>query len=95
METLVKPLKKNNKSRLGEIVIKHYGEKTVISKYPDMSSVVPSEFQLKKRTRFADAVAYAKTISSNYIFRADFLKRRPEAKSVYQEALKEYLGREV
>ncbi len=94
METLIKPIKKATKSRLGDIVIKHYGNKTVISKYPDMSSVVPSEFQLKKRNRFADAVAYAKTISGSDILRADFFKRRSDVKSVYQEALKEYLARE-
>jgi hypothetical protein len=94
MEVVVSPLKKASRNKLGHIIIKQYGEKTVVSKYPDMSNIVPSEFQVKKRSRFADAVAYAKTISNNPIFRADFIKRKGDVKSVYQEALKEYLGRE-
>jgi chorismate mutase len=65
-----------------------------VSKYPDMSNIVPSESQLKKRSRFADAVAYAKTINNNPIFRADFIKRTGGVRSVYQSALKEFLDRE-
>lgn len=94
METLQRPTQKSNKSKIGDIVIKQYGNKTVVSKYPDMSNIIPSYFQVQKRTRFADAVAYAKTINSNAILRADFLCRKGEVKSVYQEALKEYLARE-
>ena len=94
MEVLERPVQKSNKSKIGDIVIKQYGDKTVVSKYPDMSNIVPSEFQVQKRSRFAEAVAYAKTINSSPIFKADFLKRKGEVKSVYQEALKEYLGRE-
>jgi hypothetical protein len=94
MQAVASPLKKASRNKLGHIIIKQYGEKTVVSKYPDMSNIVPSKFQVKKRSRFADAVAYAKTISNNPIFRADFIKRKGEVKSVYQEALKEYLGRE-
>ena len=94
MEAVASPLKKASRNRIGDIVIKQYGDKTVVSKYPDMSNIIPSEFQVKKRSRFADAVAYAKTISQNPVFRADFVKRKGEVKSVYQEALKEYLGRE-
>lgn len=83
------------KSKVGDIVIKQYGDKTVISKYPDMSNVVPSDSQLGKRSRFAEAVAYAKTINSNPILRIDYVKRYGDSKSVYQAALKEYLNREV
>ncbi len=94
MEAVASPLKKSSRNKIGHIVIKQYGDKTVVSKYPDMSNIIPSEFQVKKRSRFADAVAYAKTISQNPVFRADFVKRKGDVKSVYQEALKEYLGRE-
>ncbi len=94
MELLEVPIQKSNKSKIGDIVIKQYGNKTVVSKYPDMSNIVPSHFQLQKRSRFANAVAYAKTINSSPIFKADFLKRKGQVKSVYQEALKEFLGRE-
>ena len=83
---------KNN--RLGDIVIKRYGDKTVVSKYPDMSNIIPSDSQKEKRSRFADAVSYAKTINSSEILRTDFLNRVGDVKSVYQSALKEFLQRE-
>ena len=88
-----KQLKKNN--RIGDIVIKKYGDKTVVSKYPDMSNIVPSGAQKEKRSRFAEAVSYAKTINSSSILRNDFLKRVGDVKSVYQSALKEFLQREL
>ncbi len=87
-----KEIKKNN--RIGDIVIKKYGDKTVVSKYPDMSNIIPSNSQKEKRSRFAEAVSYAKTINSSDILRNDFLKRVGEVKSVYQSALKEFLQRE-
>jgi hypothetical protein len=81
-------------SKIGDIVIKQYGDKTVVSKYPDMSNIIPSTSQKQKRSRFADAVAYAKTINSSSVFRNDFIRRNGNVKSVYQSALKEFLGRE-
>ena len=85
---------KKKNSKLGDIVIKKYGDKTVVSKYPDMSNIIPSDSQKQKRNRFAEAVCYAKTINSSNILRNDFLRRVGEVKSVYQSALKEFLQRE-
>jgi hypothetical protein len=82
------------KGRIGDIVIKQYGDKTVVSKYPDMSNIIPSDSQKEKRSRFAEAVAYAKTINSSPVLKADYLKRVGEVRSVYQHALKEFLARE-
>jgi hypothetical protein len=89
----VEKIKKRN-SKIGDIVIKKYGDKTVVSKYPDMSNIIPSGSQKEKRNRFAEAVAYAKTINNSSILRNDFLKRVGMVKSVYQSALKEFLQRE-
>ncbi len=94
MEVIESPTKKKISAKLGDIVIKQYGDKTVVSKYPDMSNIIPSSSQKEKRNRFAEAVAYAKTINSSPIFRNDFLKRNGNVKSVYQSALKEFLSRE-
>lgn len=85
---------KKRSSKLGDIVIKKYGDKTVVSKYPDMSNIIPSNSQKEKRNRFAEAVSYAKTINGSSILRNDFIKRVGEVKSVYQSALKEFLQRE-
>ena len=79
---------------IGEIVIKQYGDKTIVSKFPDMSNIIPSSSQKQKRSRFAEGVAYAKTINNSPVLRADFLKRVGAVKSVYQTALKEFLNRE-
>jgi hypothetical protein len=88
-------IKPKRRLKSDNIIIKQYGDKTVVSKYPDMSNIIPSGGQLQKRSRFAEAVAYAKTISGSDIFKADFIKRRGAVKSVYQEALKEFLAREI
>ena len=85
---------KRNRSKIGDIVIKQYGDKTVVSKYPDMSNIIPSDSQKEKRNRFAEAVAYAKTINNSAILRNDLIKRVGGVKSVYQCALKEFLQRE-
>lgn len=94
MEIAAIPSRKSTLSRAGDIIIKQYGDKTVVSKYPDMSNIVPSGSQLQKRSRFAEAVAYAKTINNSPILKADFLKRNGAVRSVYQGALKEFLNRE-
>ena len=85
---------KKKNSKIGDIVIKQYGDKTVVSKYPDMSNIIPSDSQKQKRSRFAEAVAYAKTINNSPILRNDLLKRVGGVRSVYQYALKEFLHRE-
>ena len=82
-------------ARIGDIVIKKYGDKTVVSKYPDMSNIIASSAQKQKRNRFAEAVSYAKTINNSVILRNDFLKRVGDVKSVYQSALKDFLQREL
>ena len=95
MEIIERPLQKYSRAKPGEIIIKQYAGKTVVSKYPDMSKIVPSEPQLQKRSRFAEAVAYAKSINNSPILKADFLKRNEAVKSVYQAALKDFLMREI
>ncbi len=85
---------KVKKSKLGDIVIKQYGDKTVVSKYPDMSNIIPSSSQVQKRNRFAEAVAYARTINNSQILKKDLVQRTGQVKSVYQTALKEFLNRE-
>ena len=86
---------KKIKNIVGEIVIKQYGDRSVVSKFPDMSNIIPSTSQIEKRSRFAEGVAYAKTINNSPVLKADFLKRAGTVRSVYQSALKEFLNREA
>lgn len=76
-----------------KIVIKHYGKKVVITKAPDMSKIKPSALQQVQRSRFAEAVAYARHINNTPELKAAYLKKAKKSKSVYQYALKEFLKR--
>jgi len=73
------------------IVVKKYGKKTVVTKYPDMSKVKPSRLQKKLRNRFADAVAYAQSINNDPTKKAKYKKKARKGQSVYHYALKEFL----
>jgi hypothetical protein len=50
------------RGKIGEIVIKQYRYGTVVTKLPDMSNVKSTRLQKKKRKRFKEAVAFAKSI---------------------------------
>ena len=41
---------KKKSPKLGDIVIKKYGDKTVVSKYPDMSNIIPANHRKKRET---------------------------------------------
>ncbi|HVT86539.1 MAG TPA: hypothetical protein VHD35_15145 [Chitinophagaceae bacterium] len=77
-----------------QIVVKRYGNKTVITAYPDMSKVKPSKKQKAKRKLFADAVSYAKKINNDPEKKALYKKKLKKGQTVYNYAIKEYLKRE-
>ncbi|TKK71647.1 hypothetical protein FC093_01075 [Ilyomonas limi] len=86
------PLFKQVKGTIGkQIVIKQYGDTTVISKHPDMSRVKPSKLQQNGRKLFAEAVAYARAVNRNPEQKATYIQKVPCGQSVYHYALKEYL----
>ncbi|SEW04579.1 hypothetical protein SAMN05428988_1545 [Chitinophaga sp. YR573] len=74
---------------LKQIVFRTYGENTYISKYPDMSNVIPSESQLKEKRKFADAVKFATDIVNDPVKKAAY--KAAEGKSVYHTAIKDYM----
>jgi hypothetical protein len=74
-----------------QLVLKQYGDRTVITQYPDMSRIKPSALQKHKRNVFKEAVAYAKDISRNPDLKKKYLKKTKQGESVYHYALKEYL----
>ena len=85
------PLKKL-KGQLGkQLVFKQYGDKTVVTSYPDMSRVKPSALQKAKRSIFKDAVAYTKNVTYDPALKKKYLKKVKLCESVYHYALKEYL----
>ena len=82
----------NLRGQIGkQIVVKHYGKKTVITAYPDMSNVKPSKLQKVKRTVFAEAVAYAQGVLHDQVKKAAYAKKLKKGESVYHAAIKEWL----
>lgn len=77
-----------------QLVFKKYGDKTVVTSYPDMTKVKPSELQEVNRNGFAGAVAYARGINNDPVKKAEYLKRVKVGETVYQFALKEYLAKD-
>lgn len=84
----------NLKGQIGkQMVVKQYGRKTVVTKYPDMSKVKPSKLQKVKRKGFAEAVAYAQDILYDPVKKKAYAKKLKKGGSVYHAAIKEFLGK--
>ena len=76
-----------------QIVFKTRNNKTFVSRYPDMSKVVPSEKQKAEKGRFAKAVLYAQSILADPIKKQELAARTPPGKLIYHQAIKEYMHR--
>lgn len=74
-----------------QLVFKHYGDKIVVTGYPDMRGIQPSVLQKEQRHLFKEAVAYAKAICANALLKESYQQRLPRGKSVYHFAIQEYL----
>jgi hypothetical protein len=75
-----------------QVVFKTRNDITFISVYPDRSKVVPSEKQLAEKSRFAEAVHYAKSVLADSVKKAEVAARTPKGKLVYHQAIKDYLN---
>lgn len=75
-----------------QIVFKQYEDKTVITKYPDMSHVIPTALQLKEKSKFAEAVKFAQEIIRDPIKKANYPVQK--GKTVFQTAIKDYLNKD-
>lgn len=74
-----------------EMVVKQYAHGKVITKFPDMSNIVPSKQQKQERSKFKEAVAYAQVILQDPEKKAAYQKKIAPGQTVYHFALKEYL----
>ena len=61
----------------------------VVTKYPDMSKVVPSEKQLAEKSRFGEAIRFAQGILRDPAKKAAYKVR--EGSSVYHSAIRDWL----
>jgi hypothetical protein len=76
-----------------QIVVKQYGNKTVITAYPDMSNIKPSKLQQQKRKKFAAAIEYAQSIIRDPVKKAAYAKKLKRGARVYNAAIREFLSR--
>ena len=72
-----------------QLVFRVRNGKTFVSKYPDMSRVKPSRSQLKAKSKFAKAVAFAKSIISDPKKKAAYKVQKGQ--SVFNAAISEYM----
>ncbi len=73
-----------------ELVYRTTKNGTFVSKYPDMTGVIPSKNQTKGRARFAEAVKYAQDAMKNPEKSAKYKKGNNH--SVYHAAIKDYMS---
>ncbi len=73
------------------VVVKQYGEKLVITQYPDMSKIRASEKQKDMRNKFRQAVNYAKGILQDPAKRKLYSKKVKAPQTLYHFLLQEYL----
>lgn len=73
-----------------EIVIKDYGDKMVVSKYPDMSKVKASKAQKKQRKVITEANNFASSVLRDPKLKKKFEKKLKPGESVYHKAKKTY-----
>ena len=76
-----------------QIVVKQYGNKTVITAYPDMSNVKPSKLQRLKRKKFALAIEYARSIINDPVKKAAYARKLKRGARVYNAAIGEFLSK--
>lgn len=74
-----------------QMVLKTYGNKTFLSKLPDMSNVEFTENQKAEQGLFADAIAYARSIISDPEKKAAFKQELEPGRRVYNAAISAYL----
>ena len=93
--TTANSLLKNISGQVGkQLVFKQYHDKTVVTKYPDMSGIEASPRQINNRSLFRDAVDYARQISRDPLLKQAYAKKTRAGESVYHYALKEYLKKQ-
>lgn len=93
--TTANSLLKNISGQVGkQLVFKQYADKTVVTKYPDMSRVEASPGQKNNRSLFKEAVAYAREINADPHLKQQYTKKTRAGESVYHYAFKEYLKKQ-
>lgn len=73
-----------------EIVFKQYRDKTVVSRYPDMSKHKATKLQKVQRNLMKQANAYASKVKRDPALRAQYEKNLKPGESVFHKAKKAF-----
>ncbi len=63
----------------------------MVQKYPAKTSIPTTEMQKKQRSKFAEAVAYAKAINNDPVRKGEYKNKVKAGQTVYHYALREYM----
>ena len=79
--------------RVGDIVLRNYGGKSVMAKRPDCSKVVKSAAQLANQNKFAKASKYSQAVNNDPQRSEDYSekKKKMKYKDVYHAAMSDCL----
>ena len=82
------PVLEELRGQLGDLVFKKYGDRIVVSRKPNFEGVEWSEAQQAARSRFGEAVAYARQAKTHPVYER---KAADEGRSAYHVALADRL----
>jgi hypothetical protein len=85
---------KEYSGRVGDIVFRNYGGKSVMSKRPDCSKVIKTARQIEFMNRFAKAVKYGQYVIKNQELSNYYRKKRPDL-SPYHAGISDFQSRPV
>jgi hypothetical protein len=80
--------------RVGDIVFRNYGGKSVMAKRPDCSKVIKTARQIEFMNKFAKAVKYGQYVLKNPAHCKYYSKKRPDL-NPYNSAISDYLSKPV
>ncbi len=74
-----------------QIVFKQYKNRQVVTKFPDMSGIIPSAGQRKCRNLFKEAVAFAQAINNDPEKKKAYKGKTRKNQTVFNAAISEYM----
>lgn len=74
-------------------VIKHYSYGVVMTRYPDMKNIIPSEAQKMSRRLFRKAVKYAQSIYADPLRKEQNRRMLRRPKRLFQALMKEWFNK--
>jgi len=81
------------KGKLADLVVRRWGESTVLSRKPNTRHRKWSKLQKSNRLRFREAMVYARRVLSNPEMRAYYVKKKRKMQTVWNVAVADYMRR--